>query len=125
MTDKTNEEADFDFWCVVELFGHQRMAGRLTEKPKGSTVFFQIDVPDKNGMVRYSRIINASSIYAINPTTREAVLRICNKPGYDTNRPAVPYVPVPDHPKDPIPERGAFIRAVPDEDEREDYEDHH
>lgn len=90
---------EFEFWAVIELFGHQKIAGRLTEKPKGSVIFFQIDVPDGAGQTRYSRIINASSIYAINPTDKETVLRICEQEPFDTNRPAIPYIPRQHEPK--------------------------
>lgn len=111
--EKSKDET-FEFWTVVELFGHQKIAGRLTEKPKGSVIFFQIDVPDDKDGFAYSRIINASSIYAINPTDEETVRRICKKCPFDTNRPAIPYVPRPDAPEDPIPTQGAFIRGVRD-----------
>jgi hypothetical protein len=96
--EKSKDES-FEFWAVVELFGHQKIAGCLTEKPKGSVIFFQIDVPDANGQIRYSRIINASSIYAINPTDKETILRICAQEPFDTNRPAIPHVPRPEEPR--------------------------
>ena len=88
-----SKDEEFEFWAVVELFGHQKLAGRLSEKPKGSVIFFQVDVPDGQGQIRYSRIINASSIYAINPTDKDTVLRICTQEPFDTNRPAIPYIP--------------------------------
>lgn len=95
--EQAKDEA-FEFWAVVELFGHQKIAGRLTEKPKGSVIFFQIDVPDGSGDIAYSRIINASSIYAINPTDKETVIRVCGQGSFDTNRPAIPYIPTPNEP---------------------------
>jgi hypothetical protein len=35
----------FDQWAIVELFGHQRIAGRLTEQTIGGCSFVRIDVP--------------------------------------------------------------------------------
>jgi len=103
----------FEFWAIVELFGHQKIAGRLTEKPKGSVIFFQIDVPDGHGQIKYSRIINASSIYAINPTDKETVLKICGQTPFDTNRPAIPYIP---EKREPMVQAGGLRWQDPDHD---------
>ncbi len=35
----------FDQWAIVELFGHQRIAGRVTEQTIGGCAFVRIDVP--------------------------------------------------------------------------------
>ncbi len=51
--------------AVVELFGHQRIAGKVTEQTVGSATFVRIDVPQtprehgfsnsRSGMVRCIR----------------------------------------------------------------------
>jgi hypothetical protein len=35
----------FDSWCVLELFGHVRMAGRVTEEERFGSKMGRIDVP--------------------------------------------------------------------------------
>lgn len=35
----------FDQWAIVELFGHQRIAGRVTEQTIGGCAFVRVDVP--------------------------------------------------------------------------------
>lgn len=35
-----------EFWAVVELMGHQRIAGRLTEHTLAGSSFIRIDVPE-------------------------------------------------------------------------------
>lgn len=33
------EQEKFDLWCMVELFGHQRIAGRCTEQNVAGTLW--------------------------------------------------------------------------------------
>ena len=56
----------------MELFGHSRMAGKVTEKTIAAATFIQIDVPETAKQPAYSRLLNPSAIYAINPITEEA-----------------------------------------------------
>lgn len=38
-------EKQFEQWAIVELFGHQRIAGRVTEQTIGGCSFVRVDVP--------------------------------------------------------------------------------
>jgi hypothetical protein len=72
----------FDQWAVVELFGHQRIAGRVTEQAIGGATFIRVDVPD--GDTFFTRMFGPSAIYSITPCTeevcRQAATRIDAKP---------------------------------------------
>lgn len=63
----------FEAYALVELFGHQRMAGKVTEQSIGGASFIRIDVPETQRQPGFTRILNPSSIYAINPITIEAM----------------------------------------------------
>lgn len=56
--------------AIVELFGHQKMAGKVTEYQLGGN-FIRIDVPETSTQAAYSRIVNPSAVYAINPVTED------------------------------------------------------
>lgn len=66
----------FEAYALVELFGHQRMAGKVTEQAIGGASFIRIDVPETSRQPGFSRILNPSSIYAINPITLEAMVEV-------------------------------------------------
>jgi hypothetical protein len=45
----------FESWGLLELFGHQRLAGRLTEQTIGGCHFIRIDVTEVDGVQGYTR----------------------------------------------------------------------
>lgn len=57
----------FDIYALVELFGHSRIAGRVTERNFGGSTFLQVDVPETKKNPSFSRFLNPSAVYAINP----------------------------------------------------------
>jgi len=57
----------FDSWCIVELFGHSKIAGRCTEQNIAGTNFLRVDVPETDQQPAYSRLFGSAAIYAINP----------------------------------------------------------
>lgn len=69
-------EQKFELNAVVELFGHQRMAGKVTEQSIGVATFIRIDVPETSQQPKFTRLVNPSAIYAINPITEEVMLQM-------------------------------------------------
>lgn len=61
----------FDVWALIELFGHSRIAGRVTERNLGGAAFLQVDVPEGKTNPPFTRLLNPSAIYAINPLDEE------------------------------------------------------
>ena len=73
------ETPELKSWALVELFGHQRIVGFLSQQTFGSGVLFRVDVPDllKDGKkVRegFTRYFGLSAIYSITPCS-EAMVR--------------------------------------------------
>lgn len=67
-------ENQFKINAIVELFGHTRMAGVVTEQTIGSASFIRIDVPETERQPSYTRIVNPSAVYAINPVTEDVMI---------------------------------------------------
>lgn len=88
---KINENG-FDQWCIIEIFGHQRIAGRVREQTIGGCSFLRVDVPEAkakrsqwNGTTggyevteetipAFTKFYGQGAIYSMTPCT-EAVAR--------------------------------------------------
>jgi len=53
---------------VLELMGHRRLGGFLSEVEVGGQVMLRIDVPSEPAVTQF---YSASAVYAITPTTEE------------------------------------------------------
>lgn len=60
-------------WGVVELMGHVRLAGRLSEVEKFGVKMGQLDIPKGDGF--YTRLFGGASVYSITMVD-EATARI-------------------------------------------------
>ncbi len=69
MTTETAETkaVKFDHWCIVELMGHQKIAGKVTEENLFGTALMRVDVPGIEGMPAFTKYYGASAIYAVTP----------------------------------------------------------
>jgi hypothetical protein len=61
-------------FAVIELFGHARVAGEITESPLGGGALIRVTVPECNGRPAHTRDVNSKAIYAITYCDREAML---------------------------------------------------
>ena len=67
-------ENTFKEWCVIELFGHQRMAGWVTEATIGGCQFLRVDVPQVGERPAFTKLLGQGAIYAVTIVS-EAVAR--------------------------------------------------
>jgi hypothetical protein len=88
----SSAQPDFDCWAMVELMGHQKIAGRVTEKTIAGASFLQVDVPDEQGATQYTRFYAPGAVYCLNPLSRQIAIAwaVANKPApvaiYDLKR---------------------------------------
>jgi hypothetical protein len=61
----------FECWAIIELFGHNKITGKVTEQTIGGSSMVRVDVPDTEQVPAFTRLLNVSAIYAINPVTEE------------------------------------------------------
>jgi hypothetical protein len=64
-------ESTFDSWAIVEIMGHQRYAGRVTEETIGGCSFVRVDVPEVDGRPAFSKLFGQASIFCITPVAEE------------------------------------------------------
>lgn len=76
----------FEAWGIVELMGHQRVAGRLSEQPLGGGNLLRVDIPadkkdDPHGIKFRTAFYGASAIYAVHITDEAAARQVATNIG--------------------------------------------
>ena len=64
----------FDGWAIVELMGHTRMAGKVTEEEHFGAKLGRIDIPKPDGGC-FTQFFSGSSLFRLTPTTEEIARR--------------------------------------------------
>lgn len=55
----------FEAWAIVELFGHQKIAGKLTEQVIGGCNFIRVDVPAFEDSTAFTKLYTQGAIYGV------------------------------------------------------------
>lgn len=75
-SESSAQDARFDEWALLELFGHSKIAGRVTAVELGGASFVRIDVPEIDGKQAITRYFSPSAIFSITPMTEQTVRSI-------------------------------------------------
>ena len=65
------EQATFDQWAILELMGHVRMGGRVTEVVLFGTAMGRIDVPTPDGDGFTTQFFGGGSVSRLTATSEE------------------------------------------------------
>lgn len=91
------ETTGFEGWAIVELMGHRKLAGRVSEQPIAGASLLRIDVPGEGDAVVATQFYSPAAIYCITPTTEAIARQVANSyqpapvsPWELTQRPALP-----------------------------------
>jgi hypothetical protein len=80
----------FEQWAIVEVMGHARFAGWVTEQTIGGAALIRVDVPELDGRPAFCKMFGASAIYSITPVD-EATARLAA--GQFGEQPIPVYIP--------------------------------
>ncbi|HET6255844.1 MAG TPA: hypothetical protein VFE32_17335 [Puia sp.] len=69
----------FSAWCLVELFGHARIAGFCTEQNIAGANMLRVDVPETKDAPSFTRFFGSTAIYALNPVDEETARHIAGQ----------------------------------------------
>lgn len=93
-----NTPPTFDAWGIVEVMGHKRFAGHITEQQIAGAALVRVDVPEVTNrrgetVSEYSKLIGVGSVYCITPTTEEVARKAARElANYDAD-PLPVYIP--------------------------------
>src|SRR4051794_21767916 len=65
------DQKKFESWALIEVMGHSRYAGFVTEQAVGGCNFVRVDVPAFEGYPAFTKLLGQSSIFAITPVTEQ------------------------------------------------------
>ena len=63
-----------DGCAIVELMGHQTIAGHVLTSVLGSTVMLRVDVPARGAQLGFTRYYGMSAIYSLTLVSEEVML---------------------------------------------------
>lgn len=69
----------FDCFCVVELFGHQKLAGRVSEQVIAGQGFVRVDVPATTRQPAFTRLFGTGAIYSMTPVSEDIARRAAER----------------------------------------------
>jgi len=68
----------FSTWAVIELFGHTKLAGMVTEQVIAGHGYIRVDVPPVNGHPEFTRLLGPTAIYSITPVSEEIARKVAD-----------------------------------------------
>lgn len=60
-----------EFWALIELFGHAKIAGKVSEQTIGGCSFLRVDVPSIDDQPAFTRLFGQGAIYSITVTDEQ------------------------------------------------------
>ncbi len=86
--DKSQET--LETWAYIEIMGHSRIAGRVSERKMGTQIMLQVDVPLNEKEFSHTELFSPSAIFSIKPTTEDWCRKFVKaRINYDV----LPYIP--------------------------------
>ncbi len=71
MSDET-----FSEWAIIEMFGHRRLAGKVTEQEIAGKGFLRLDVPGDGEEWLATQFYSPDAVFSMTPTTEENARKI-------------------------------------------------
>lgn len=65
------ETERFETWAIIEIFGHNQIAGKVTEASIGGCSFFRVDVPECDGTLAFTKFYGNGAIYSMTPCSED------------------------------------------------------
>jgi hypothetical protein len=75
-----SDAGGFEGWVILELMGHRRLGGYLSEQEVAGAKLLRIDVPKAEGEGDVaSQLYSSAAVYCITPTTEELARAVARR----------------------------------------------
>ena len=64
--------SETDVWGIVEIMGHSRFAGRISQSQQFGVPLIRIEIPETKNAPAFEKHFGAASIFAVTPCTEAA-----------------------------------------------------
>lgn len=108
------EQTAFEGFAIVELMGHNMIAGYVSEQSIAGVAMLRVDVPATATQLAFTKFFGGAAVYGITPTTEEIAARAAQRLSV---RPISTWV-VPD----PVARRPALVDTMTEDEPADDCE---
>ena len=82
-------------WAIVELMGHRKTAGMVSEAELAGAKLLRVDTPGENGAFVATQYYGGAAIYCVTPSTEETVRALLARRPYSLPEPVLLALPKP------------------------------
>ena len=73
---ENEDRPDFTEWVILEIMGHKKVAGLLSEAIIAGSPFLRIDIPGDDNEFRATQYYRPDAVYCISPVEEEVARRL-------------------------------------------------
>lgn len=69
----------FEGWAVIEVLGHRRLAGYVTDVAMFGTAMCRIDIPGEDGATLGTQYYSGNSLFSVTPCSEEVARAVAKQ----------------------------------------------
>jgi hypothetical protein len=66
-------------WAILEIMGHERLAGRLTETTIAGVPMLRVEVPATEKLPGFTRLLSGASIFSLTPVPQDVATLVAGQ----------------------------------------------
>ncbi|MBJ6145723.1 hypothetical protein [Hymenobacter sp. BT559] len=75
----TSETSLVENWAILEIMGHERLAGRLTETTIAGVPMLRVEVPATEKLPGFTRLLSGASIFSLTPVPQDVATLVAGQ----------------------------------------------
>lgn len=76
---QTESDRPAEVWAVVEVMGHSRYAGRISQDTTLGAALIRVEVPAVEGCPAFEKLLAPASIFAITPCSKDLAIEAAKR----------------------------------------------